>query len=185
MQYYLYLPFYLNIKCILIMYFCAFIVFEGNPEVWCEGEPASNQTSNKAKWQGNKTSKLVSRCHVQYSSILDISNQFNSRSYSSTTRVWRHWQWPYVVELTWFKRRRCDPVRFKTMHRAMAVNQRVTSLFGKHTPGWFQIWLSLWGSLAIPVKATPDPQTNKDNIWIPFIRLALNSSLVHPGFVTV
>ncbi len=26
MQYYLYLPFYLNIKCILIMYFCASIV---------------------------------------------------------------------------------------------------------------------------------------------------------------
>ncbi len=34
-----------------------------------------------------KNSKLVSRCHVQYSSILETTNQLNSRSYSSTTRV--------------------------------------------------------------------------------------------------
>ncbi len=63
MQYYLYLPFYLNIKCIL-MYFCTSIVsavfekskvhVQGNPGVWRKREPAKNQTSNKAQWQGTK-----------------------------------------------------------------------------------------------------------------------------------
>ncbi len=62
MQYYLYLPFYLNIKYILIMYFCKHrfwkvrmcINTQGNPGVRRKRELAMNQTSNKAKWQGTK-----------------------------------------------------------------------------------------------------------------------------------
>ncbi len=75
------------------MYFCSSIVstaFEKGTQECDVREAAMNQTSNKAQSQGTKNSKLVSSCHVQYSSILETSNQLKSRSYFSTTYVWRH-----------------------------------------------------------------------------------------------
>ncbi len=43
MQYYLYLPFYLNIKCILIMYFCASIVSAAFEKWACAREPRTTR----------------------------------------------------------------------------------------------------------------------------------------------
>lgn len=72
-----------------------------------------------------------------------------SRSYYSTTCMWRHLWPPYIVEPIWFKWRRCDHIQntvmtnhlvSTTMHHTMVVNSELHLCTGNSKyPG-----VSLW-----------------------------------------